>query len=325
MRSPSPPAATTGHTAAGSALPPPGHCIRLAPGLRLVRAPDASAMRGPGTNSYLLGDGDVTLVDPGPDDPAHLAALLAALGPAERIGRILVTHRHHDHTGAAHAARAATGAPLVAYPAAAPPALPDWARAAHPGGGEGIDHSFRPDAPLAHGQTLQAGGQTLRILHTPGHLDDHICVAFEGGVLTGDHVMGWSTSLISPPEGSVGAYMDSLHRLLPEARAPFHPGHGAAIADPAARLAHLIAHREARTGEILAALRAPATLGQIVAQVYPDLPAHLHAAAARTTLAHLIDLARRGQIAPLGDGRLHRTPAAPIAPGPAPCDTAPPP
>ena len=305
-------------------LPPPGTCAQLAPGLRMVRAADASAMRGPGTNSYLLGTGNVTLIDPGPDDPAHLTALLAALHPSERIGQIIVTHRHHDHTGLAATLRTATKAPVLAYATPAPTALPDWARTAHPGGAEGIDHGFAPDATLADGQVIDAGGITAQIVHTPGHLDDHICIAWgaaapkaeavsgraithgagQGGVLTADHVMGWSTSLISPPEGSMAAYMASLRRLQPLAGVPFYPGHGAPIRDPAQRLADLIAHRHGREAAILAALATPANVVGIVARVYTDLAPHLRDAAARNVLAHLIDLAQRGRVVARPNGQL---------------------
>ena len=281
-----------------TALPEPGRCTPLAPGLRIVRAADASAMRGPGTNSYLLGTGTVTLIDPGPDDPAHLRAILSGLGGGERITRIIVTHRHHDHSGNAAAARAATGAPVLAFAAPAPPAIPAWARAAHPGGGEGVDHAFTPDATLSDGAPLEAGGIAARVIHTPGHLDDHICIAWDGGLLTADHVMGWSTTLVSPPEGCMAAYMASLRRLLPLANRPFFPAHGAPIANPHARLTELIAHRQGREAAILAALTAPAPLDGIIARVYPDLAPHLHPAAARNVLAHLIDLAARGLVRP---------------------------
>ncbi len=262
------------------------------PLLRRVRAPNPSAMTGTGTNSYILGKRHVTVVDPGPDDPSHLAALLAALGPGEEVVQIIVTHAHADHSALARPLARRTGAPVLAF---APLAVQPDAEGI--GGGEGIDRSFVPDRHLADGDVLPMDGPALRVIHTPGHLGDHLCLGWGDLCLTGDHVMGWSTSLVSPPEGDMGAYMSSLARLAREPWRRFYPGHGEGIDDPARRLAELIAHRRNREAQILASLRpAPQTPGMLTKVVYTGTPPHLMAAAERNVLAHLIDLQRRNLV-----------------------------
>lgn len=271
-----------------SPVPAP-RVLRPEPLLRLVRAPNPSAMTGSGTNSYILGKGRVAVIDPGPDDPAHLAALLAALSPDETVAQIIVTHAHADHSALAGPLARAMDAPILAF---SPPAMhPDPAGL---GGGEGIDRSFRPDRYVADGEVLPGDGGALRVIHTPGHLGDHLCLGWGDLCFTGDHVMGWSTSLVSPPEGDMGAYMSSLARLGREPWRRFYPGHGDRIDDPARRIAELTTHRQQREAQILACLRAaPHTPKALTAAVYTETPAHLLAAAERNVLAHLLDLASR--------------------------------
>ncbi len=267
----------------------------LNPDLRLVRAPNPSAMTERGTNTWIVGRGAVAVIDPGPADEAHLAAILGALGRTERISHILVTHAHADHSALAPALAQATGAPVLAFGAARDgmtAAMADLAT--DEPGGEGLDLGFRPDIRLSDAETVAGAGWSLTAIHTPGHLGSHLC--FRWGMLgfSGDHVMAWSTSLVSPPEGDMGAYRRSLARLAGQRWTTFLPGHGAPVADPAARLAELAAHRSRREREILAALHAaPATPSGLVRTIYSGLPAGLLGAAKRNVFAHLLDLANR--------------------------------
>jgi hydroxyacylglutathione hydrolase len=269
-------------------------------------------MTGTGTNTWLVGLGSVTVIDPGPALPGHLATILAALAPGEHIGQILVTHAHADHSALAPALARATGAPVKAFGPASAGRSP-WPEGM--GGGEGVDHGFTPDVTLADGDRIGSGDWPLRVLHTPGHMGGHLCFAAGTWLFTGDHVMGWAPSLVSPPDGDMGDYMASLARLAEGHWTRFLPGHGATVDDPAARLAALIAHRRAREAAILAALDdGPLTLPALVARVYADTAPALHPAAARNALAHLADLARRGRItatpAPLPHATFALTPPA---------------
>lgn len=277
---------------------PPEH---LAPGLRRLIAPNPSPMTERGTNTYVLGEGTLAVIDPGPALPAHLEAVLAALGPGERVSHILVTHSHLDHSPLARPLSEATGAPILAFgPSGAgrSPAMEALAADGGIGGGEGVDTDFAPDVALADGTCVDGSGWRLTALWTPGHFGNHLCFAAEGAgdgaVFTGDHVMGWASSLISPPDGDMAAYMTSLARLAEVPARRLYPGHGAPIEDPAARIAGLVAHRCAREAAIRAALTpAPQYLAEIAATVYTDVPAALRHAAERNALAHLVDLASR--------------------------------
>jgi glyoxylase-like metal-dependent hydrolase (beta-lactamase superfamily II) len=265
----------------------------LHPGLRLVRAPNPSPLTGTGTNSWIIGTGALVVIDPGPALPAHLAALLAAIGQA-RVEAILVTHAHLDHSALAPALSRATGAPILAH------ALLDGIPTAPPDAGEGLDRAFRPDMALADGATWRGAPGEIRALHTPGHLHDHLCLLWEGMAFSGDHVMGWASSVISPPEGDMGAYMTSLDRLAAAKATCLLPGHGDKVTDPSARIAALTAHRRAREAAILAALAAgPAPIAALVARLYADTPPALHPAAARNVLAHLLDLHHRNEVTAL--------------------------
>lgn len=271
--------------------------------LRRVLAPNPSALTGTGTNTWLLSDaasGEVTVIDPGPDDPRHLAAILAALLPGSRVTQIVVTHAHADHAGLAPALARATGAPVMAFgPAEAgrDPLLERLAAEGLTGGGEGAAPGFAPDLRLAGGDRLAAGGGVLEVLHTPGHFAGHLCLALGDVLFSGDHVMGWSTTLVSPPDGDMGAYMASLDRLASVAWRRLLPGHGPAVEDPASRIADLVRHRRTREAAILAALaEGPAGLQALTARVYADTPPALHPAAARNAFAHLVDLWRRDRV-----------------------------
>lgn len=279
--------------------------ITLEPGLRRITAPNPSPMTAQGTNTYLLGTGEIAVIDPGPASPAHRDAILAALASGERIGAILVTHSHRDHSPLARELGQMTGAPVLA----AGPS--DWGRSATMaalaaagaiGGGEGVDHAFAPDRRLADGQTIAGGWGEIAALHMPGHMANHLCFGWQGTMFTGDLVMGWSTSLVSPPDGDMGAFMRSCLRLAGRADRRYFPGHGAPIDDPQARIAALIAHRRSREAQIIAALatRPGATAANLAADIYTGLDPTLLPAAARNVLAHLIDLYERNLAIPDG-------------------------
>lgn len=270
----------------------------VAPQVRRVVCANPSAMTFTGTASYLVGRDPLAVVDPGPDDAAHRAALLAAIGGAA-VAAIIVTHAHRDHSGGAAALAAATGAPTAGFgpPPDPPPAL------AGLGGGEGIDRGFVPDMALAEGATLTVGEARLVALHTPGHLGDHLCFALDGtGVLfTGDHVMTWASSMVSPPEGDMAAYMASLRRLRARDDRLILPGHGRPSAAPGRLIDWLIAHREAREAQILTALAdGPADAAALARRIYADVDARLLPAAARNVLAHLVALVTQGRAAAEG-------------------------
>lgn len=269
-------------------------------GLRLVLAPNPSPMTGPGTNTYLVGKGDVAVIDPGPDLPIHQRAIQSALHPGERIACILVTHSHLDHSALAPALSAATGAPVLAFgapDAGRSAAMRAWADRGEEAGGEGVDRTFVPDRLLAHGEAVSAGGVILTALHTPGHFGNHICFQSGGTIFTGDIVMGWASTLISPPDGDVADYRNSLSLLAALGPRRLLPGHGAPIRTPALRIAELLAHRQMREDALLAALaERPRTLSALAEAVYLDTPQVLMPAARRNLLAHLIDLSTRGEV-----------------------------
>lgn len=274
-----------------------GRAVRLSPRIVRVTAPNPGPMTGPGTNSYFVGDPAAdrwALIDPGPDDPAHLQALRAAApGP---VVQVLVTHTHVDHSPLAAAAGAAFGAPVLGR----------RARFA-----ERQDRTFAPAREPAHGETISLGADcTLRVWHTPGHASNHLCYLLEQEKLlfTGDHVMAGSTVVINPPDGDMREYLASLEALLAADLEWFAPGHGWLVAEPHAVLRGLVAHRLRREAKVAAALaaRGAATLDELLPAVYDDVPAVLHPVARRSLLAHLLKLAADGQavdVAGDGEGR----------------------
>ena len=285
-----------------------GVAEQVAPGVRRVTCRNPSAMTFTGTRSYMVGQGEVALIDPGPSSREHLGAIAAALEPGERIVHILVTHSHVDHSPGALAVAEATGAPVHAFgPHGA--GLSETMRRLKAdgvalGGGEGGDGGFRPDHEIRDGETVGTRGWALTALHTPGHLSNHVCLALEGtGVLfTGDTVMGWATTLVSPPEGDMAAFMSSLNRLAGRtADRLYLPGHGHPITDPAAMLAFQIAHREERMAQILVELAiGPAHAGALAQAIYTDVDPVLLPAARRNVLATLIGLLDAGRVAVRG-------------------------
>ncbi len=271
--------------------------VTLEPGLRLVLAPNPSPMTHWGTNTFLIGQGAVAVIDPGPTLPAHLAAIQAALAPGERITHIFVTHAHLDHAPLARPLADVTGAEVLAFGAADAGRSPRMAGLSGLVGGEGVDHGFVPDRCLADGAEVQGGDWSLTALHTPGHMGNHLCFGWQDRLFSGDHVMGWAPSLVSPPEGDMTDYLAALTRLAGQGWRRAYPAHGAPIEDAGQRISALIAHRRMREAAILAALSpGPATLETLTARVYHDTPAPLIPAARRNLLAHLIDLADRNQI-----------------------------
>jgi len=282
--------------------PVAGVSLPLEPGLRLVLAPNPSPMTERGTNTYLLGEGAVSVVDPGPADPAHLAAILAALAPGERVAQILVTHAHKDHSPLARSLAEATGAPVLAFGDAGAGRSPRMAAlAGEVGGGEGVDTAFVPDVVLGDGDLFEAGGRGVTAVHTPGHFGNHLCFRWGAALFSGDHVMGWAPSLVSPPDGDLTDFMASCARLRRDAWRAFPSGHGAPIADPAARLDWLVAHRQGREAEILAALRSgPATAYDLATRIYTEVPSALLGAATRNVFAHLVDLTGKRRVSPHG-------------------------
>ncbi|MFA3915708.1 MBL fold metallo-hydrolase [Ruegeria hyattellae] len=284
--------------------PPAGVAVTLSPGLRRVLARNPSPMTYRGTNTYLLGQSDLAVIDPGPLSDAHLEAILAAVEPGQRISHIIVTHSHLDHSPLARPLSERTGAPVHGFggpDAGRSQVMTELAANGLGGGGEGIDHDFRPDIEIAEGEILQGPDWTLEVIHTPGHLGNHIALGWGDICFTADHVMGWASSLVSPPDGDLTDFMASCAKLRARAWSVFHPGHGAPVLDPAGRLDWLIAHRQGREAAILSALEASAaTAGQIAEQVYTETPPALLPAAERNVFAHLVDLRGRDLVAPAG-------------------------
>ncbi len=281
-----------------------GVAEQIAPGVRRVTCHNPSAMTFTGTQSYLVGQGAVALIDPGPDNRQHLAAIGQALEPGERIAHILVTHSHVDHSPGAWAVAEATGAPVHAFGPHGAGLSETMLRLKTDGvmlgGGEGGDAGFRPNHEMTEGETVGTADWALTALHTPGHLSNHISLVLEGaGVLfSGDTVMGWATTLVSPPEGDMATFMASLRRLADREQDRLYlPGHGHPVTDPAKMLAFQIAHREERMAQILAALaKGPADAGALARAIYTEVDPVLLPAARRNVLATLIGLLDEGRI-----------------------------
>lgn len=278
--------------------PSPGVAVPLAPGLRRILAPNPSPMTFRGTNTYLLGEGDIAVIDPGPDDPRHLAAILAALAPGEHISHIFVTHGHRDHSALAARLAAAAGAPVLAFgpsTAGRSDLMACLARQGLAAGGEGVDDGFRPDIALADGASVATESWQIDAIWTPGHMSNHMVFRWGDRLFSGDLVMGWSTSIVSPPDGDMAAFLDSCRRLRGAGDRIFHPGHGAPVGDPQARLEELIGHRLQREAQICAALsERPQSVAELTQAIYPPLDPGLESAARRNVFAHLVDLCTRG-------------------------------
>jgi glyoxylase-like metal-dependent hydrolase (beta-lactamase superfamily II) len=272
-----------------------GKIEQLDPLVRRILAPNPSPFTYTGTQTHIVGRGEVAVIDPGPNIPSHIDALLAATA-GERIVAIVCTHTHRDHSPGTRPLKQATGAPIVGC---APLALVDESE------DESFDPDYTPDRVLADGETLEGPGWTLETVATPGHTSNHLCFALKESLalFSGDHVMGWSTSIVSPPDGDMGAYVRSLEKLLPRHERIYYSAHGQAIENPAKLVRGLILHRKQREAGILAQVEAgQGSIEAMVANLYQAVDRRLHPAAARSVLAHLIDLERRGLVAAEGSG-----------------------
>jgi len=300
-----------------SAFDPPVGVAEDLGGVRRILAPNPSPMTFRGTNTYLLGARDLAVIDPGPLDEAHLEAILGAVGPDQRISHVFVTHAHLDHSPLAEVLGRATGAPVLAYggPQAGRSAVMDaLAESGLSGGGEGVDAGFAPDRTLADGDVIETEEWRLKAHWTPGHFGNHMCFEVGEMLFTGDLVMGWASSMVSPPDGDLTDFMASCRRMQALGAKVMHSGHGAPIKDPAARLDWLIAHREGREADILRALQAgAATAQELATAIYTETPPALIPAATRNVLAHLIDLAGKNQVHSLD--RLSRDSRFTLGPG----------
>ncbi len=284
--------------------PPVGVPQTLETGLRRIVADNPSPMTYRGTNTYLLGTQGLAVIDPGPASAAHLAAILAAVGPGQHISHIIVTHTHLDHSPLARPLAQFCAAPVLAFgnaTAGRSAVMEELAKGAKIGGGEGIDADFAADQLLEDGARIEGDTWALDILHTPGHIGNHISLGWNDSCFTADHVMGWASSLVSPPDGDLTDFMASCARLQAKPWRVFYPGHGAPVDDPAERLNWLVAHRLSREADILHALGSgPATAQTLAAQIYTQTPPALLGAATRNVLAHLVDLTGKNRVEPIG-------------------------
>lgn len=277
----------------------------LGQGVRCILADNPSPMTYWGTNTYLVGGSDVAVIDPGPQDPSHLSAILNALGPGQRISHVLVTHSHMDHSPLAAQLATETGAQVHAFGPSGSgrsAVMQQLAAAGLADAGEGVEAGFTPDVVLADEAVIEGPDWRIEALWTPGHLGNHLSFAMGDVVFCGDLVMGWASSLVSPPDGDLTDFMASCRRLRARPATVFHAGHGAPITDPHGRLDWLITHREGRETAILSALQdGPATARALAERIYTDTPMALMGAATRNVLAHLIDLNGKKSVSPIGE------------------------
>lgn len=269
--------------------------VPLSPRVTRLLAPNPGPFTFQGTGVYIIGAGaSVAVIDPGPDIPVHIAALKQAIG-TRTVSLILITHTHRDHSPAAAALKAWSGARTFA---------------AGPHGEaqgeveEGADRDFVPDIVVRDGEVFRSDGFTLTCVATPGHAANHMCYALdeERALFCGDHVMGWSTSVVAPPDGDMAAYLDSLEKLIGRGDTILYPTHGSPITQPQAYLRELLAHRRMRETQILEALDDGKSIAALVAQLYPGIAPALRGAVAAQVQAHLDHLMQRGAIVALPGG-----------------------
>ncbi len=273
-----------------------GIAVPVAEGVQRMTVNNPSAFTFHGTNSYIVGEKSVAVIDPGPEDEAHFNALMAALEGRE-LTHIFVSHTHRDHSPLAARLKQATGAVIVAEGAHRA------ARPLHEGEknpfAESSDTDFVPDIALADGESITGNGWTLTALHTPGHTANHAAFALDGTgiVFSADHVMAWATTIVAPPDGAMSDYMRSLDKLLMRQDRLFLPGHGGPVTEPSAFMRGLRAHRRMRETAILARIKAgDRSIGDMVKVIYRNTDPRLHGAAALSVLAHLEDLIEKGEV-----------------------------
>jgi glyoxylase-like metal-dependent hydrolase (beta-lactamase superfamily II) len=267
---------------------------QLEPGIARVLAHNPSAFTYFGTQTYLIGTEELAVIDPGPDLPAHIDALERAIG-GRRVAAIMCTHTHRDHSPAAAPLAQRMGAPIIGC---APLAL----ETVGPRADASFDGNYAPDSVLEDGEALQVGGEPVLAVGTPGHTSNHLCFAWRGALFSGDHVMGWSTTVVVPPDGDMAAYMASLDKLRQREDRIYYPAHGPAVTNPQQYVRHLVGHRMQREKQILTLVgERPRPIPDIVAKAYPGLDPRLTAAAGGSVLAHLIDLERRGLVERRGE------------------------
>lgn len=273
-----------------------GIAVPVAEGVQRMTVNNPSAFTFHGTNSYIVGEKSVAVIDPGPEDEAHFNALMAALEGRE-LTHIFVSHTHRDHSPLAARLKQATGAVIVAEGAHRA------ARPLHEGEknpfAESSDTDFVPDIALADGESITGDGWTLTALHTPGHTANHAAFALDGTgiVFSADHVMAWATTIVAPPDGAMSDYMRSLDKLLMRQDRLFLPGHGGPVTEPSAFMRGLRAHRRMRETAILARIKAgDRSIADMVKVIYRNTDPRLHGAAALSVLAHLEDLIEKGEV-----------------------------
>lgn len=267
---------------------------QLEPGVARVLAHNPSAFTYTGTQSYLLGTREIAVIDPGPDLPEHLDALVEAIGTRPLVA-ILCTHTHLDHSPASRSLSKRTGGPIIGCASLSLETVGPRADAS-------FDPDYVPDKVLADGQSIMVEDTPLVAVATPGHTSNHLCFSYRDLLFTGDHVMGWSTTVVVPPDGDMAAYMASLDKLRQRNDRIYYPAHGAPVDNPAQYVRHLVGHRMQRERQILSIIRSrPRTIEEIVASAYIGLDPRLVTAAGGSVRAHLIDLERRGIVQQLND------------------------
>ena len=267
---------------------------RLEPGIGRVLAHNPSAFTYTGTQTYLVGEAQVAVIDPGPDLPDHVDALLGAIG-GRPLAAIVCTHTHRDHSPAARPLAEATGAPIVGCAALSLETVGPRADAA-------FDGDYLPDRVLEDGEAIEVDGRSLTAVATPGHTSNHLCLAYGDALFTGDHVMGWSTTVVVPPDGDMAAYMASLDKLRQRGDRIYYPAHGPPVTNPRQYVRGLMGHRLQREKQILKLVgEKPRAIPDIVASAYPGLDPRLTAAAGGSVLAHLLDLEARGLVSRQGE------------------------
>ncbi|MBT6466127.1 MAG: MBL fold metallo-hydrolase [Kordiimonadaceae bacterium] len=271
--------------------PPYGEIEEISPLIRRITAPNPSLYTFKGTGTYIIGRGDVAVIDPGPNMSTHHDAIITELGD-EKITHILVTHNHKDHSPCARPLASSSGAKIYAFDVGNQLYSAEEVE-------EGLDKDFFPDVILKNNDEIKSNNWTIDVVHTPGHLSNHICFGLreEKALFTGDHVMGWSTTLISPPDGSMQDYYNSLNMMMTRDDKRYYPTHGLPIENPLSFIKNTLEHRLSRDQEIMHALEGQRySIKDLIGIVYPNLNKNLHDAARRTILAHLIRLVALGEL-----------------------------